>query len=514
MSVAKRFLILILALLMLITPMLVSCNKDDDTDDEEPNPEDDFSGSIAGGGDGGASDSSQAVPPPIAEGDPNAVIEISTPDQLKAIAQNGTYVLVNDIDMTGVDFSPLGNYQYPFKGTLKSSDGNSFTIKNLKVSVSKAALGPTATYTYVYAGLFGATNGATISNVNFSEADISATSSDEYSLVLSGILAGYMINTSVNNCNVGGKVYSSSKLFNAYAGAFSGILEGGSLENSGSDSIIETADSKNRAVSGGLAGLSLLSPSVKHCVAKGTVKAVSSYGLSYAGGLVGNTRQAIFTACRSEADVYAETVEFNSKEPNVGAAYAGGIAAVTSAVNETAKASFTRCYALDNTVTAVGNECAAYAGGIAAYIAFTDLTHCYSLANVTLKGVSRISYASAGLGLISTTAGDSSASDYVPDFNVKGCFAYGNVTVEHSNIPHVLIGTLYAHITSEGSKASIKNSYYNQSAVYSLNGDTNPITLSKNGTARLEGYFGYSNIGDFGWDPSEWEEVDGYLIAK
>ena len=496
----------------MIISMLSACKDDaDPNDNDDPGTDEDFTGSISGSE---GVEPPAPTPPPIAEGDPNAVIEISTPDQLKAIAQNGTYILKNDIDMSGTEFSPIGNYAYPFKGTLKSADGECYSIKNLKITVTEAAAGPSPTSTYLYAGLFGATNGATVERVNITDADISASSSDEYCYVTAGSLAGYMINTSVRNCSLSGNVYAKSKLYNAYAGGFCGILEDGSISASSSITAVQTDDSKNRAVSGGIAGLALLSPEVSGCVIEGSVKAVSSYGISYAGGLVGNTRLASYTACRVNADIYAETVEFSSKEPKAGAAYAGGLVAVSSATNEKVKTSFTRCYSLDKTVTAVGNNCPAYAGGIAAYIAYTDMTHCYSMANVTLKGISRLSYASAGFGKISTVAGDSSAQDYVADFSIKGCFVYGSLTVEHSDLPYMLVGTLYAHITSEGSKASIRSSYYNQNASFTVNDTKDHKIITKNGTARTSSYFTLEHTADFGWNASEWETVGGYLYAK
>ena len=492
----------------------VACKDDPEDEDTDPGTDEDFTGSISNGqGNGGGNDNSSETPP-IAPGDPSAVIEISTPEQLKAIAQNGTYVLKNDIDMSGVEFSPIGNYAYPFKGTLKSEDGHVYSIKNLKISVTKASAGPSPTFVYAYCGLFGVTNGATVSNVNFEAADVSVNVTDEYCYATAGIISGYMINTTVIDCNASGKVYAKSKLYNAYAGGFCGILEDGSITSSESSGQIVTEDSRNRAVSGGITALALLSPEVSYCNVSGSVKATSSYGVAYAGGLVGNTRLASYTACRVDADIYAETVEASSKEPLVGAAYAGGLAALTSATDEKTMTSFTRCYVLDSSVRSVGNDSACYVGGIAGYLSFTTFTHCYSLADVSLKGNAKLSYASPGFAKISTSAGDASAKDYVPDFEIRGCFAYGDMSIDHSNLPYLFIGTFYALITNEGSKVSVKNSYYNQNASVTVNESTSVPTLQKNGTARLSDAFTEAHISHFGWSAAEWETVDGYLYAK
>ena len=512
MKALTRILSLILAILML-TMTFAACKDDAEDDDTDPGTDDEFQGSISMP-DGNGTGNETTETPPIAEGDPNAVIEITTADQLKAIAQNGTYILKNDIDMTGVDFSPIGNYAYPFKGTLKSEDGSTYTIKNLKVNVTNVSAGPGSTYLYSFCGLFGATNGATISNVNVTNADIATTMGDEYCFATAGIISGYMINTTVSDCSVSGKVYAKSKLYNAYAGAFCGILEGGKISDSDTSCEIITEDSRNRAVSGGVCGLALLSPTVSYTNISGSVKASSSYGVAYAGGIVGNSRIATYTACRVNADVYAETLEASSKEPLVGATYAGGLVAVSSAANEKAMTSFTRCYVLDTSVKALGNDSIAYVGGIAGYLSFTTFTHCYSLADVYAKGNTKLAYASMGFGKISTSAGDASAQDYVADFEIRGCFAYGDLDIDHSDLTHLLYGTMYAHITNEGSKSSVKSSYYNQNAVITVNDSTSLPTLLKNGTPRLSTAFTESHISQFGWNADEWETVDGYLYAK
>ena len=45
----------------------------------------------------------------------------------------GKYHLIDDIDMTGVDWTPLGNYDSPFTGTL---DGQGYVIKNLNIDTT------------------------------------------------------------------------------------------------------------------------------------------------------------------------------------------------------------------------------------------------------------------------------------------------------------------------------------------------------------------------------------------
>ena len=58
---------------------------------------------------------------------------ITTADELQLISGDldGTYRLENDIDLSGVSWTPIGTTNVPFDGTL---DGNGFTISNLSFS--------------------------------------------------------------------------------------------------------------------------------------------------------------------------------------------------------------------------------------------------------------------------------------------------------------------------------------------------------------------------------------------
>ncbi len=44
---------------------------------------------------------------------------------------SGHYILTSDIDMTGLNFSPIGNNSTPFSGIF---DGNGHTISNLTIN--------------------------------------------------------------------------------------------------------------------------------------------------------------------------------------------------------------------------------------------------------------------------------------------------------------------------------------------------------------------------------------------
>lgn len=80
---------------------------------------------------------------------------ISTAEDLKAIANDldGDYILTDDIDISGENWTPIGTREEPFKGTL---DGDGHTISGL--TIEEDSFTPTGTDYYsnhYYYGLFG-----------------------------------------------------------------------------------------------------------------------------------------------------------------------------------------------------------------------------------------------------------------------------------------------------------------------------------------------------------------------
>lgn len=139
----------------------------------------------------------------------NGVYQIGTPSELLWLADhvNGVSgiqkaVLTNDIDMTGVKWTPIGTKDSAFKGEF---DGQGHVITNLTVSDSSLE----------YAGLFGyVTDHATIKNLGvFGE-----FSGGEYV----GGIAGYSENSEITNCFFIGTVSGTNT---------NGIANGDTIEN-------------------------------------------------------------------------------------------------------------------------------------------------------------------------------------------------------------------------------------------------------------------------------------------
>lgn len=129
-----------------------------------------------------------------------APVEISTPEELLRMAQDpaGSYILVNDIDMTGIHWKSLD-----FTGIF---DGNGFAILNLELSEPGDAKpvsvdGNKKGYETSYVGLFATLCGAEVKNLTL--LGVHAVVQSDEPCYLAGI-AGYINDSVVSNCTVSG----------------------------------------------------------------------------------------------------------------------------------------------------------------------------------------------------------------------------------------------------------------------------------------------------------------------
>ncbi len=124
------------------------------------------------------------------------------------------YQVAAPIDMTGIDFEPIGSAETPFTGTF---DGGNYTISNLKISKGE--------YTQ-NVGFFGVLYNADVKNVVIQNADVTGGSK-------LGILAGVAKEGAegscvISNCHVQGKVtgLGTHTLGNTDMGGLVGINDG------------------------------------------------------------------------------------------------------------------------------------------------------------------------------------------------------------------------------------------------------------------------------------------------
>jgi hypothetical protein len=224
------------------------------------------------------------------------------------------FVLLNDIDFGGINLTPVapdtdptvwnGFQGIPFTGTF---EGNHFTIRNLKILLSKND----------YAGLFGYVGtGGQIRNLRVTDIAISGSSQV-------GILAGYCLGD-MSNCSVQGTVTSVPLgSYGEGCWAVGGMigLNKGTLSFCNANVTIERGGLSGDF--GGLAGVNY--GILQSCHTEGLVESLNSRNV---GGLAGNNYGSIIT-CSSSAQVQAEgsvggLVGYNEKSGMISSCRATG----------------------------------------------------------------------------------------------------------------------------------------------------------------------------------------------
>ena len=228
-------------------------------------------------------------------------------EQLSEIVLNGEYILVANLDLNGITWTPIGTQDNPFTGVF---DGNGFYIENLKLSQMDAD---------TEFGFFGA-NCGTVKNIKIK--NISFDIKQSFSYV--GGLIGYNSGV-VDNCSTSGTITIEADGYNRssqiYSGGLIGYNNGGTITNSSSAvsvSAVAYSNSNNNnnyvdvvASAGGLVGEN--QGSIQGCTASGTIYAsatgynsVRVYKTACAGGLIGeNGYNGTVTSCNASGEVSA-----------------------------------------------------------------------------------------------------------------------------------------------------------------------------------------------------------------
>lgn len=229
---------------------------------------------------------------------------VQTAEQLQDMRDNlsAHYRLANTIDLSGMDFKPIGRLDAPFTGSfvceLNADMTPKYAIRNLKVEVAETPYASENKSKWE-AALFGATNGATISGIYVLDAYISnqvlgdnrgAVQYGDYKPGMdemnSAILVGQADGTTIVSCGTTGTVQTRAN----HCGGLVGFANNSSIEN-----CYSTADvlSEGKWSIGGLIG-TLKNTTVTSCFSTGNVS--GSQGT--VGGFIGS-------ACGTITDCYA-----------------------------------------------------------------------------------------------------------------------------------------------------------------------------------------------------------------
>ncbi len=233
---------------------------------------------------------------------------IKSVEDLKAIANNpsGKYILMGDIDLEGINWTPIGDESSPFTGEL---NGNGYGIKNLLIDVTDQANAKNV-------GFFGVTDNATISNIDFIDAKVKAADDFINGASGIGIVAGLAKSTTFNNITVSGEV-SGYEGVGALAGkiddvAYYDMLGNPVVERNSLISNVDTnVNAQGKYYVGGLIG-HVQDTSTKEGVARGDLKITNcntsgtiNFSEEAAGGLIGEAGKTIITInnCQSSVNI-------------------------------------------------------------------------------------------------------------------------------------------------------------------------------------------------------------------
>ena len=299
-------------------------------------------------------------------------ITIYSADGLKVVSDlvNGgkrtlNVILANDIDLTGIDWTPIGTSGNTYIGTF---DGKDKTITGLTVTTSDR-----------YAGLFGDIgSGGKVMNVKLEGVQITS----DISLGYAGGIAGNS-DGNIENCSVSGSVSG-----NGSAGGVVGYQYGGSITECNSSATV-----KGVFHAGGIAGGTNGGASLTGCYATGDVTLESiNQSYNYAGGVVGsNGASSTLTACYATGSVTSS---------GSGTIYAGGVTGTNDF------GTLTACYHANGTISCPGGTTGGVAGrnykGLMSYGGI--ITACYWGSNGQTQSIGEDQVGTGGTTMV--TDGD------------------------------------------------------------------------------------------------------------
>lgn len=192
----------------------------------------------------------------------DAYTNINSVDEFLAINNKlfGKFRLMQNIDMTGVDFEGIGSVEVPFTGEL---NGNGFSIINPVVKTNGDNK----------KGLFNATKGATIQKLGVLNFSFEGSTKDKGADL--GGLVGSCNTTTIDQCYITGNIVGNDHI----GGFVGGDCDMVTITNSYADVTI-TAGSQ----AGGFFGVTAGTVTVRNCYFAGTINAMNR---GWAGGIIG-----------------------------------------------------------------------------------------------------------------------------------------------------------------------------------------------------------------------------------
>lgn len=208
--------------------------------------------------------------------------DTNNPDRLLSEA---SFKLINDIVCLN-NFVPIGTQDYPFKGNFL---GNGKTISNLLINCNQD-----------YIGLFGVTDGATITCLGISSGEIKSDNNSNFSSA--GALVGLAKNTSILNCYNWAEVANEGNIAGGIVGTSVGTCEIKQCYNTGEVS--------SKFFAGGLVGKTnnLDNITISDCYNIGLIKSANADGIIYGSEKFSSNRLYSFYSCGANSYVCKRSI--------------------------------------------------------------------------------------------------------------------------------------------------------------------------------------------------------------
>lgn len=299
-------------------------------------------------------------------------------DGLKAWASdtdvlNKDVILEKDIDLTGVEWTPVGSDMNTGTGYAGDFNGNGKFIYNLVVKSDASNVG-------FFGGLAA---GGTVHEVKFANAQVTANSGGAYAGVIAGSSKG-----KIESCNV-----RSSQVTGHYAGA---IVGNNSVQVNGCNALDVEVSATHAA--GGIAGANY--GKTEYCSVSGNSHITTTGSSTRAGGIVGISSQ------EGSVSTSGRLLKCAVDGATISGIMAGGIA------GENSFGIVAQCIANRVTVTHNTLEASSRLGGVVGYNTRGNIVASYSAYSTI-----------GGQGLTSEAMGGIVGFNYNTVANVYGCYS-------------------------------------------------------------------------------------------
>lgn len=307
------------------------------------------------------------------------IYHIYNADGLKAWASdtdvlNNDVILEKDIDLTGVEWTPVGSDMNT--GYAGEFNGNGKFIYNLTINSTESNVG-------FFGGLAA---GGTVHDVKFANAQVTANSGDAYAGVIAGSSMG-----KIESCNV-----RSSSVSGKYAGA---IVGNNSVQVNGCNALDVTVHAnQENGQAGGIAGVS--HGKIEYCTVSGQSFITANASNSRAGGIAG------YTSEEGSVSTSGRLLKCAVDGATISGTWAGGIA------GDNSFGIVAQCIANRVTVTHNSSEKNTRLGGVVGYNTRGNIVASYSAYSTI-----------GGQGLTSEAMGGIVGFNYNTVANVYGCYS-------------------------------------------------------------------------------------------